>query len=64
MCAKIYTSKTKAYIKSGRKEYSKCTIIIPKYIMKICGWKDGDNIKFDFSKEDIINDQVVLKKVK
>ncbi len=64
MCAKIYESKTKILTKSGRKEYNKCTIIIPKHIMKICGWKSGDNIKFDFSKEDLINDQVVLKKVK
>jgi hypothetical protein len=53
---KIQRIRTTVSIKSGRKEYTKHVIVIPKWILKILEWEAGDEITFDFDKKDLISE--------
>jgi hypothetical protein len=51
MCAKLHESIIRMKTKTGIKEYSKFSNVIPSFMMKIIKWKGGDNLAFDYQRE-------------
>jgi hypothetical protein len=51
MCPKLREDIIKIETKEGIKEYKKFSNIIPSFLMKIIKWKGGDNLIFDYQRE-------------
>jgi bifunctional DNA-binding transcriptional regulator/antitoxin component of YhaV-PrlF toxin-antitoxin module len=60
--SKVQEIRTSAFTKSGRKRYRKHFVIIPKMVMKVLRLDKGDDVTFEFDREDLISGFVRLRK--